>query len=60
VDPGMLKSVVRVVAKELISWPQLGSAALLGGVTTTIAIKEIIRGKYRKLYSRFYIDVLKS
>ena len=42
VDPKMLKSVKRVLAKELVSWSQLGSAAILGGVVATVAIKKII------------------
>ena len=58
VDPAMVRSVGRVIARELISWPQLGSAALLGGIATTVAIKEIIRGKIKKKFSRFYIEIL--
>lgn len=41
VDPKMLKSVQRVLLKELVSWSQLGSAAILGGVIATYAIKQI-------------------
>lgn len=41
VDPKMLASVKRVLARELISWSQLGSAAILGGVVATHAIKGI-------------------
>jgi len=44
VDPRMLASVKRVLARELISWSQLGSAALLGGVVATYAIKQIALG----------------
>lgn len=44
VDPRMLESVQRVLARELVSWSQLGSAALLGGVVATYAIKEIAFG----------------
>jgi hypothetical protein len=58
VDSRMVKSVGRVIARELVSWPQLGSAALLGGIATTVAIKEIIRGRYKELFSRFYISSL--
>jgi len=44
VDPKMIASVRRVVAKELVSWSQLGSAAILGAVIATYAIKEIVLG----------------
>ena len=45
VDPTMLASVGRVLAKELVSWSQLGSAAILGAVVATYTIKEIALGK---------------
>lgn len=45
VDPRMIASVKRVLAKELVSWSQLGSAALLGGVIATVAIKDIALGR---------------
>ena len=45
VDPKMIASVKRVLAKELVSWSQLGSAAILGAVIATYAIKEIALGK---------------
>ncbi len=41
VDPKMLASVKRVLAKELVSWSQLGSAAILGAVVATYAVKKI-------------------
>lgn len=44
VDPKMLASVKRVLAKELVSWSQLGSAAILGGVIATFVIKQIALG----------------
>lgn len=40
VDPKMLKSVERVMKKELVSWSQLGSAAILGSVVATIFLKK--------------------
>ena len=49
VDPRMIASVKKVLKKELVSWSQLGSAAILGGVVATFAIKEITRG-YKKPY----------
>lgn len=42
VDPRMLKSVKRVIKRELISWPQLGSAAVLAGVAATVFSKRIL------------------
>ncbi len=45
VDPKMIASVKRVLAKELVSWSQLGSAAILGAIVATYAIKEIALGK---------------
>ena len=41
VDKKMITSVKRVLASELVSWSQLGSAAILGGVVATCAIKKI-------------------
>lgn len=49
VDPNMIKSVKKVNNKELVSWSQLGSAAIYGGVVTTFAIKEIMKGN-KELY----------
>ena len=45
VDSRMMKSVKRVIDKELISWPQLGSAAILAGVVATIFVKRILLGE---------------
>lgn len=49
VDPNMIKSVKKVNNKELVSWSQLGSAAVLGGVIVTYAVKEILKNN-KKLY----------
>lgn len=57
VDPKMMASVKRVLNKELVSWSQLGSAALLGGVVTTVAIKKIVSGESRELESRKYVTM---
>jgi molybdopterin/thiamine biosynthesis adenylyltransferase len=56
VDPKMIASVKRVLAKELVSWSQLGSAAILGGVIATYAIKEIALGKGTKQDIRAWIS----
>ncbi|MFA5777984.1 MAG: ThiF family adenylyltransferase [Candidatus Paceibacterota bacterium] len=45
VSPRVFASVERIMKHELVSWAQLGSAAVLGGVVTTIAIKNIVSGK---------------
>lgn len=57
VDPKMLASVERVLKKELVSWSQLGSAAILGGVVTTIAIKRIVSHENIQLFIRKHIKV---
>lgn len=57
VDPKMMASVKRVLNKELVSWSQLGSAALLGGVVTTVAIKKIVSGESKELESRKYVTM---
>lgn len=56
VDPKMMKSVKRVLNKELVSWSQLGSAALLGGVTATIFVKKIALGEEKQKDIRLFID----
>lgn len=55
VDPKMIASVQRVFKKELVSWSQLGSAAILGGVAATVAIKRIALGESKSLNVREYI-----
>ena len=58
VDPNMLKSAGKVVAKELVSWPQLGSSALLGGIAVTVAVKNMVSGREKRLFAREYIKIL--
>lgn len=55
VDPHMLESVQRVFKKELVSWSQLGSAAILGGVVATVAIKRIALGTSKEKEARIFI-----
>lgn len=50
VDPKMLKSTKRVLKKELVSWSQLGSAAILGGVVATVMLKKIINRENNQKY----------
>lgn len=58
VDKRMHESVQKVLKKELISWPQLGSAALLAGVMATHAIKRIVLGYDKKIDVRGHISPL--
>lgn len=58
VDPKMILSAGKVVSGKLISWPQLGSSALLGGIAVTIAIKNILAGKEKRLFVREYLKIL--
>lgn len=55
VDPKMLKSVKKVLNNKLVSWSQLGSAAMLGGVYATYAIKQIALRKDKKIETRSHI-----
>ena len=55
VDPKMLQSVPRVRQKELVSWPQLGSAAIFGGVVATYIVKQIALRKLQDADIRAYI-----
>lgn len=57
VDKKMIASVGRVMKKELVSWSQLGSAAILGGVAATVALKRIILGESTALTVREYIHI---
>lgn len=50
IDPRMLMSLEHVYEKRYVSWPQLGSSAILGGVATTVAIKRIIRNEDLRPY----------
>ncbi len=50
VPPRVFASVGRVMKGELVSWSQLGSAAILGGVVATIAIKDIALGHNKTPY----------
>lgn len=52
VDPKMLRSVKKVLEKELVSWSQLGSAAILGGVVATVMLKKIINKENNQKYIR--------
>jgi ribosomal protein L7Ae-like RNA K-turn-binding protein len=56
VDKRMIQSVGKVIDKKLVSWPQLGSAAILAGVMATHIIKQIILGYDKRLDIRGHIS----
>lgn len=58
VDKRMRQSVTRVLRKELVSWPQLGSAAILAGVMATYTIKQVILGYDKRIDVRGHINPL--
>jgi molybdopterin/thiamine biosynthesis adenylyltransferase len=57
VSSRVFASVKRIIDHELVSWAQLGSAALLGGVVTTIAIKHIVNGQNTSHYVEKNIQI---
>lgn len=57
IDYNMLQSVENVFKGELVSWSQLGTTAMLGGVIATVAIKNIVSGKDKRPYVRSYINL---
>lgn len=56
VDPKMMASVKRVLDRELVSWSQLGSAAVLGAVISTIVIKRIALGESTEKDIRIHVN----
>lgn len=57
VDAKMLKSVQKTTNKELVSWSQLGSAAILGGVIVTAALKRLVSGQDKRPYVVEYFNL---
>lgn len=57
VDPNMLNSVKDVLQKKLVSWPQLGSAAVYAGVIGTYAIKQIFENKTLYIHKNFDLSI---
>ncbi|MEK7116606.1 MAG: ThiF family adenylyltransferase [Patescibacteria group bacterium] len=57
VDKKMLFSVGRVLKGELVSWSQLGSAAMLGGVVATVFLKRIILNENSQKDIRYYFNI---
>ena len=58
VDPKMIACAGKVANKELVSWPQLGSSAILGGVVVNLVVKNIVTGRDKRLFVREYIKIL--
>ena len=50
IDPKMLKSTKETLSGKLVSWSQLGSAAILGGVVSTVILKKIISKENNEKY----------
>jgi molybdopterin/thiamine biosynthesis adenylyltransferase len=57
VPPRVFQSVERIIKKELVSWAQLGSAALMGGVVATVAVKRIALGEHHDAYVEKNIQI---
>lgn len=57
VDPKMLLSVKDVLGKKLVSWSQLGSAAILGGVVATYAIKNMFKSKILHVRKHYNLSI---
>ena len=57
VSERVFASVERIMKHELISWAQLGSAALLGGVVATVALKDIVLGRSTEPYIEKNIQI---
>lgn len=57
IDPKLISSTMRVFQKQLVSWPQLGSTAMLGGVVATQMIKKIALKESNELFIKKFIDL---
>jgi len=57
VDKKMFKSLKKVFEKKLVSWPQLGSAAILGGVIATYALKQLSKNKKKYLTKNYDLSL---
>jgi len=58
IDRKLFASNVRIMKKELVSWPQLGSTAMLGGAAATQMIKKIALKESKELYVKKFIDLV--
>jgi len=57
VDPNTLRSVKDVLDRKLVSWSQLGSAAILGGVVATYAVKQISKSKILYIRKNYNLSI---
>ena len=57
IDPKLSASTMKVFQKQLVSWPQLGSTAMLGGVVATQMIKKIALKESNELFIKKFIDL---
>lgn len=56
VDPKLFASNVRIMKKELVSWPQLGSTAMFGGAAATQVIRKIALKESKELFIKRFIN----
>jgi molybdopterin/thiamine biosynthesis adenylyltransferase len=57
IDKKLFASNLRIMKKELVSWPQLGSTAMLGGAAATQMIKKIALKESGELFIKKFIDL---
>ena len=57
IDTKLFSSNVRIMKKELVSWPQLGSTAMFGGTAATQMIKKIALKESKDLFIKKFIDL---
>lgn len=57
IEPKMIESVMKVFKKELVSWSQLGSAAILGAVIATITVKKVVLENHSGINVKEFISV---
>jgi molybdopterin/thiamine biosynthesis adenylyltransferase len=57
IDKKLFASNVRIMKKELVSWPQLGSTAMFGGAAATQMIRKIALKESEELYVKKFIDL---
>lgn len=57
IDKKLFASNIRIMKKELVSWPQLGSTAMLGGAAATQMIKKIALQESKEMFIKKFIDL---
>jgi molybdopterin/thiamine biosynthesis adenylyltransferase len=57
IDPKLFASNLRILRRELVSWPQLGSTAMLGGAAAMQMIMKIALGGSRDLFIKKFIHL---